>query len=235
MKSHKVSSLVPQRWAFAILGSAAIVTATMCWSAQNVRHAKREKITFEQTGYFYGEEQFYVVKPPIIHVYDAIWDEKPEVYRHEVFRIKQGKWVKTLRKPTGKPKLFLAEKLCDTDNHLDVPSGPLRNALPAGVHIKDIEDHSDYAIAVYSDTPTQTEWYSLKASLLRRNERNTWSTAETIYAGDARHYCGREEFPVFTNPGEEAFVFLLYTGETSIEDRSFTDIQSFLVRKRLFR
>lgn len=214
---------------------AAISFATPALTGQPPRRASGQQITFEQTGYFYGEEQYYIVVPPIVHVYDAAWPEKSDVYRHEVFRIQNGKWAKTLKKPSRKPKLFLDQDLCDTDNQLDVPSGPFRNALPLGVRIKDVENHLDYAIAIYSDTPTQTEWYSLKATLLRRDESAAWHAVNTIYAGDAKHYCGRTEFPVPAHPGDQSFVLLLYTSETNIESRSFIDIQSFLVTKRLIQ
>jgi hypothetical protein len=237
MKSDQVFSLLEQRRAFhpAVLGLAAILAATLAPAAQNVLDTERHQVTFEQNGFFYGEEQYYVVVPPVIHVFDPVWPEKPEKYRHEVFHIENGKWIKTIGKPTSKPKLFLAEDLCDTDNRLDLPSGPLRNGLPPGVRIKDIEHHLDYAIVIYSDTPTQAEWYSLRAALMRKDERNGWRAVETIYAGDNRHYCGRTEFPVFTRPGEQSFILLLHTGETNMEDRNFADIQSFLVRKRPFQ
>lgn len=217
------------------IGLAAVALATTLLEAQTparTPHPKRQQVTFEQTGYFYGDEQYYVVAPPMIHVYDAVWPDRPEKYRHEVFRIDHGKWAKTITSPTGKPRLFLTEDLCDTDNHLDVPSGPLRNALPRGVRIKDVESHLDYAVAIYSDTPAQTEWYSLKTSLLSRDGTIDWRVVKTIYAGDFRHYCGREEFPVFTRSREQSFVLLLYTSETDAEDRGFIDIQSFLVKKR---
>lgn len=222
---------LPRCVAIVTLGT--VVAATLALAAQQARQMRHAQITFEQNGFFYGWEQYYVVAPPLIHVYDPVWPERPEAFRHEVFRVVHGKWTKRLRNPTGKPKLFLGEDLCDTDNSLDVPSGPLRKALPPGVRIKDVEHHLDYAIAIYSDTPDQTEWYSLKASLMRKDGAQGWRSAETIYAGDARHYCGGTEFPVFTGLGEESFILLVYTGELSSDNRSFADIQSFLVRKKL--
>lgn len=252
MKSGQVIYLPVQRRAFrlAIIALAAILAAPLGPAAQNARRTKRQQITFEQNGFFYGEEQYYVVTPPLIHVYYQPPDEydnasekrskgmklqtqpNRDTYFHEIFVLISGKWSKKYRAVSKKPDRYLTANSCDSTNALDLPGGPLSGALPHPIKIKEIEDHSNYAVVVYSDTPDQKKWYSLKIALLER-EPNGWRMANSIFGGSFVHFCGTETFHIGFSSAQEPLVLLVYSGWSDPEDRDFISIQSFVVKEAL--
>lgn len=207
--------------------------------------------TIEQNVFFYGAEQYYAVTPPLIHVYyqpSAESGSAPEQmprspigmklqtqstddkYLHEIFVLVNGKWAKKYRAVSRKPESYLTENSCDTTNALDLSGGLLRDALPRTIRIKEIEDHVNYAVVVYSDTPDRSEYYSLKTALLERDSL-LWHVASTIFSGDAVHYCGTQAFHTKFSNEEVPLVFLLYLGDSISEQPDFISIQSFLVRE----
>jgi hypothetical protein len=214
--------------------------------AQTQRRATRalHHASIEQNGFFYGEEQYYLVTPPLIHVYyppDAESDVKDDQraqesaqnsdkYRHEIFVLVHGKWMKKWRAFSKKPELFIHASSCDTKNEVDLPGGLLSDALPQRIKIKKIEDHQDYAVVVYSDTPDRDEYYALKAALLERGPHG-WHLVNAIFGGDAVHFCGTEEFHARSSTKEEPLVLLIYSGDLGSGGRDFISIQSFLVRE----
>ena len=199
--------------------------------------------SIERNGFFYGEDQYYLVTPPLIHVYylpDAESDAKDDQraqesahnsdkYRHEIFVLVHGKWMKKWRAFSKKPELFLHANSCDTKNELDLPGRLLSDALPRRIKIKKIEDHQDYAVVVYSDTPDRDEYYALKTALLERGPHD-WYLVDTIFGGDAVHFCGTEEFHARSSIKEELLVLLIYSGDLSTDGQDFISIQSLLVR-----
>ncbi len=191
--------------------------------------------------------------PPLIHVYyrppdeyDGASEKMPQrpkamklqtqanrdTYFHEIFVLVNGKWAKKYRAVAKKPDSYLTANSCDSTNALDLPGGPLSDALPHPIKIKEIEDHSDYAVVVYSDTPDEKEWYSLKTALLER-EPNGWRMVNSIFSGSFVHFCGTETFHIGFSSGQEPLVLLVYSGWSNPEDRDFISIQSFLVREAL--
>jgi hypothetical protein len=213
--------------------------------------ATQHHATIEQNGFFYGEEQFYLVTPPLIHVYyqlpaesDSASEKMPQRpagvklqtpsnrdrYFHEIFVLVKGKWAKKYREVSKKPDSYLTASSCDTTNNVDLPGGLLSDALPRPIKIKGIEDHSDYAVVVYSDTPDQKEWYSLKTALLER-EPNGWHMVSSIYGGSFVHFCQTKTFHARFSSVEQPLVLLIYSGWSDPEERDFISIQSFLVRE----
>lgn len=253
MKSGQLFSLPVRRRAFrlAILVSAAILGVTSGPFAQNARRTGHQQIILEQNGFFYGREQYYLVTPPLIHVYYQPSDEydnaseeipkrstgvelptqlNPGAYFHEIFVLANGKWAKKYRAVSTKPDSYLTGNSCDTTNALDLPGGLLRDALPRPIKIKEIEDRTDYAIVVYSDTPNQNEYYSLKTALLGRDSLS-WHVETTIFSGSAMRFCGTKTFRAAFSRGEDPLVFLLYLGDLMTDEADFISIQSFLLRE----
>ncbi len=235
----------------ALIGLLAAVSPGSPVRTQHKAAAIPSRVTIEQNGFFYGEDQFYVVTPPAIHVYyqrstgsndssndveqrpadDQLRSQwKGQEYYHEVFGLVHGKWTKKQREFSEKPNRHLNGNSCDSANKLDLPGGALRGALPRPIKIKDIEDRKVYAVVTYSDTPDQKEWYSLTVALLNRDPAG-WHIVSTIYAGKNRQFCGKEAFRTRMRSGEEPLVLLLYSGESDPQDHYFVDIQSLLVRE----
>jgi len=208
-------------------------------------------VTIEQNGFFYGEEQYYTVTPPIIHVYyqpsaefqgaakktskrpvrmKGRAESSGDEYFHEIFVLAEGKWTKKYRAVSKKPDGYVTANSCDTTNALDLPGGLLRAVLPHPIKIKEIEDHGDFAVVVYSDTPNQNEYYSLRTALLERDSLS-WHVTSSTFSGEAIHFCGTNAFHARLNNGEESVVFLLYLGDTVSDQPDFISIQSFLVRQ----
>ena len=203
------------------------------------------QVTIEQNGVFYGEEQYYVVTPPFIHVYYSVdkperglLDEASESQRnagkfyHEAFGLVRGKWTKKTKEISKRPKLFLDGSSCDTTNKGELPGGPLSEALPQAIKIKEIEDYKDHVVVVYSDEPDRNEWYSLKIALLDRDGQR-WHVVNTIYGGDDVQFCGTRAFRARLSSGEEPEVLLIYSGWLHPNGRTFISIQGLLVRELL--
>jgi hypothetical protein len=201
------------------------------------------QVTIEQNGVFYGEDQYYVVAPPIIHVYYSV--DEPErglldaqaesernagKFYHETFGLVRGKWTKKTKAISKRPEVFLDGSSCDTTNKEGLPGGPLSGVLPQGIKIKEIEDYKDHVVVVYSDTPDRNEWYSLKIALLDRDGQG-WHVVDTIYGGDDVQFCGTSAFHARLSSGEEPEVLLIYSGWLHPSGRTFISIQGVLVRK----
>ena len=105
----------------------------------------------------------------------------------------------------------------------------MSDALPHPIKIKEIEELGDHAVVVYSDTPDRNEYYSLKTALLERDSLS-WHILNTIFSGDAMHFCGTKSFHTRFSNGSEPLVFLLYLGDSISDQPDFISIQSFLVR-----
>ena len=255
VKSDQVFSLLVTRRTFrlSVLMLAAILAAPLGPTARSAQLSNRRQITLEQSGFFYGEEQYYVVTPPLIQVYyrpSAESDDASEkmpwrpkgmklqrqgnrgTFLHETFVLVNGKWAKKYKTVSMKPDSYLTANSCDTTNSLDLPGGPLGDVLPHPIKIKLVEDHSDYAVVVYSDTPDRHEYYSLKTALLERDSPS-WHVASTIYSGDAMHFCGTKTFHAKSSNGDEPLIFLLYLGDAVSDEPDFISIQSFLLREAL--
>jgi len=234
---HKRSFLI-------LLSALAALLPAMQAQTQRRATPALHHVSIEQNGFFYGEEQYYLVTPPLIHVYylsDAESDvrdnrrpqesaQNSDKYRHEIFVLVHGKWMKKWRAFSKKPELFMHASSCDTKNEVDLPGGLLSDALPQRIKIKKIEDHQDYAVVLYSDTPDRDEYYALKTALLEPGPHG-WHLVNAIFGGDAVHFCGTEEFPARWSTKEEPLVLLIYSGDLSSDGRNFISIQSLLVRE----
>lgn len=236
-------------WALLICLGAAILLESQL-RAQDKPISPLRQAVLEQNGFFYGEEQYYVVETPFVHVYyqdskesdnesgkvepmlgheEARPHRKNGEYHHEVFSLAEGKWIKRNRGFSKEPALYLNGSACDTANKLNVPSGAMAEALPHAIKVKAVDNHEDYAVVVYSDTPDRDEFYSLKTALLIRDS-NHWRLVDTIFSGDAVHFCGVEAFRTRFRNGEEPRILLVYLGDADPKKRYFVSIQSFLVR-----
>jgi hypothetical protein len=205
--------------------------------------------TIEQNGFFYGEEQVYVVTPPVIHVYyqpaagsDAASKKTTQrssgrrlhlqpngdKYFHEIFALVKGEWTKKFREISKKPDTYLSANSCDSTNESDLPSPLMSQALPHPIKIKEIKDYQDYAVVVFSDTPNQNEWYSLKTALLER-EPSGWHMVSTMYGGSFVHFCGTSTFHIRLSSGDEPLDLLIYSGWSDSAGREFISIQSFVI------
>lgn len=204
-------------------------------SAQSTTSSQGDQLVVVQNGVFYGEEQYYVVEPPFIHVY-YLKNGKPrgnsgapEEYVYELFGLINERWAIHRHGLSGKPDVFLSADHCDTKNELDLPDSLMRQVFPGKIRIKDIKVLGEYSIVIYTEIPGQT-WYSLKAALLH-HEASGWRLVQTVIAGDSFPFCGMAYFPIVSESQPESSILLVYTSSMDPTGHDFVSIQSLLIKR----
>src|SRR5262249_2360351 len=155
------------------------------------------RVTLEESGFFYGQSQYYVVAPPLINVYyplDGNTDEEPsgqkvrrQRYHHEIFALRKGKWLKAWRNMSDKPTGYVGEPGRDTSSQSSLSLGELAGVFACAGKAKSIDNRGKYALVIYSDTPERAEFYALKTALLVADSGH-WLLADTHYSGDAENF-----------------------------------------------
>jgi hypothetical protein len=215
--------------------AASVLTASVILAARRAANSQRDQLVLVQNGAFYGEEQYYVVAPPLIHVY-YLKSGKPRSdssarrnYVHEIFGLANDRWVIQRHGISGRPDVFLNADHCDANNQLDLSSDSLRKAFPGTIRIKDIKAHGDYSIAIYSEIPGET-WYSLRAALLHQ-EADGWRLVQSVFAGEGFPFCGTAYFPMVSDSQPQSFILLVYTSAMDPTGHDFVNIQSLLIKR----
>ena len=121
-----------------LLCSLAVLLLATQVQAQRKATSAAHHVSIEQNGFFFGEEQYYLVTQPLIHVYyladaesdvtDAQAVQQLAQNSHEIFVLVRGKWIKKWRAFSKKPEVFISGNSCNTRNELDLPGGRLRGS-----------------------------------------------------------------------------------------------------------
>lgn len=190
-------------------------------------HRQTPSPSIEENGFFYGQKQLYFVTPPLINVYYPAWRSG---FRHEIFVVRNGKWVKKWKSVSQAPPTNLDAQSCDGRNGISVVPGSFIEALPSKIRIKQARTYGTYALVVYSDRPEPSEYYPLSTSLLILDSGH-WKQQSKLFSGDSVQFCGTEAFWArLSDTQSPELIFLVYLGDLDHSGGKFISIQSFVVR-----
>ena len=222
--------------------------------------------SIEMNGHFSAEHGMFFATPNTIHLYSRLpkvrnvegrfqlvpvddelrsqWEGEP--YYHEVYELRKGTWLRTLREFSEGPELYLDFAPCDPFNQLDVSrrESQIASLLGNSAKIKDVSRFvsesrgslvgptaSDHATVIYSDTPTRTVTYSLKLGLLAADSRE-WHLLRTLTVGVDGYFCGTRSWPIELPAEATGRIVLVYVNEPAGSSNSIA-IYSYLLRKQI--
>jgi len=212
------------------------------------------QLTLRQNGDFSAEHGIFVAEGQQLHVYSVVpefWDEptgtwkpspqydalrrrwKGEPYYHELYGLKEGKWVRIVREFSEGPESWVDFGPCDPLNQMDLAGEKIRNALPHSTRIKSVSMFPGYALVVYSEAPREPyprhslDEYSQQVALLIR-EGQSWRNAGTLDGGADGFYCGTRTISAKLANGEPAALLLLYSDEPAASS-NFRTVRSYIV------
>lgn len=164
---------------------------------------------------------------------DLLPQWKGEPYYYEAYALRNGIWVKELRRFSGDPSAFLDLGPCDPLDQLDLSSihSEFKAPLPAGSKIKAVlefgEGEGGYAAAVYSAIPEGALHHSLiLAGYLRRG--SGWERTVGREISDYGFFCGTRAMPTTLTKGKKAIDLLVYVDEPGGSSNYIT-IYSYLI------